>query len=74
MLQTRKLEINIFFLFFKENERGRSEKQDKTRTDLWPTADSRESLKTPNMLIKNSKSCLKPFRIKQKKYLKRLKN
>jgi hypothetical protein len=35
--------------------KGGKEIQDKTETDLWPTADHRESLKTPNRPIKKFK-------------------
>jgi hypothetical protein len=35
--------------------KGGKEIQDKTETDLWPTAGHRESLKTPNRLINKLK-------------------
>jgi hypothetical protein len=35
--------------------KGGKEIQDKTETDLWPTVDHRESLKTPNRLINKLK-------------------
>jgi hypothetical protein len=49
-LNRKKLEIKLF-LFSLKQMKGGKEKQDKTKNYLWPTADHRDSLKTPNRLI-----------------------
>jgi hypothetical protein len=45
------LENEFFSFFFKASKRGKSEDKTTPKTDLWPTADRRESLTIPKRMI-----------------------
>jgi hypothetical protein len=48
----KKLEINYFSFSLKKVKGEKVKNKTRPKTDFWPTADRRESLKTPNRLIK----------------------
>jgi hypothetical protein len=72
MLQTRNLKMNSFSFSLKQAKGEKVKKnQTRLRTNLWPTMDCRESLKTPKKDDKkDSKIFPKPFQTKHKKSLK----